>query len=1561
PESSKKLRILIVDDLTSISTAIFGILQDLAKDNNVNLECVTAKNGSQAIRAMGKQKFDLVLTDWRMPGMGGRELVIIIKTRLRQDMRPPLVAVMSDEWQRDAAKAIGADYFIEKPIDYEDIERLFRLARDKSSSPIQQLTTIALALVNEMLKEFSSLEAIRKRIDEYLAKFCFSSRHWLYLEPEAALIGDFFDKLNIADKTERSSILNAAIGSILFLSDKPVKLLYKKSGLFILTHPKPEDLEGLVKLNQICWLESLRYNKEDIAARIEILPQNILAIKEHVGRKEVIAAVYAVRKDAGSIEELSNGQLQWENLIGNGTLSHPQGRIAFAYDISILPDYRKLGFASELFAAWACHLKSQGLEQLYTATTLQDFQVGFELEAYIAAALAGKIKDQAISFHGRVHGIKPAAEIARLGENFRTGNAGTKHHLVFFEYDLNDFSSSPLVIFDYERRLKDLLIHLGYPKNYLPALIEEFSHLFAAIKINRLKNKLDNINTAGSTEDLLDFLEEIGILIQAQNPYRLVKLLINGLSSDDIFALVNQRDIHLEAKAELFYALTGCVPIHQLHFVLLSLLGLEMNAVNAAGHSFMLHPLSKKQAVFIDFANNLFMALDLERYYRKEGANFVLKLGAEPTKNEAINPFLSKTYANIHIGNGRGLSPSVYYNSALILHKYLNQHEKAIRLLKKAVKFDPAYASAYSALADVYLDLGEYAQASGLYKKAIGLDPGSAQYQYNLGVAYMHLAEYAESILYFETAVKYDPEFAEAHFNLGAAYFQLYMINEATTHYRTAIKLNPELLVETPQELKLALQNTAASSPLTKYRKLNIVFSIGGTTIGDVSPVCNSLQYNEIYASSFNTVFITSSPIKGYNEGKRPLYKGVNLAFSIGGTKLAVGLVDKEANISYLSIINWQEYLGKEAKEARAEDILKKIVEEIKKISEIRKIRIDKIGIAIAGPVETNAGIVGYAMPCANLPFYNYPLKEKLEEGLKQFNISVPIEILNDAEAALLGEISPKGTLYPQNFGTLVVLGTGVNFAVARRGRPYYGRDSEIREVGHNIVYAQGDYIYTGFQTRGAHPKDRLGRNVVDIEDLISGPSLETFLNKRGFNLKTITEKAAKANLEAVELIRAIAAEIGKALAAFIWAYQEEDFVRNIVLAGGVAENLGKGVFERGEDVFISAVRAAALLSLNASGVEHQQAYKLTRGIKRSKLNFEREFLTFIPQENSSSSPILKDFIKQTLREAGEINLAQTAKQYAVSEEELIRVIRGLAAEIGECLDVIYPDNLMPTGIVKTRERIHKDGDWHRTDQVLAITADGEETVIQLRKDGRWDFFTSGHFAVGERARQALMREVKEEVGVDLELLRLFRVGAFFKKIGAPDLPKPGEWRGDIYYYKTNKNNKEAFCLYIYLLNAQEEEFLKGGVKTLEAQRVQFIDWLGFVKDVFTHPDKYTSVALQHLSNKDFFGMLLAADLPQQIKRKLIMVGLKNPASSPVCAPPAAFIKILNWARTRTPEEIDAIYTQAQIGLKAAVRQDRVSRYLKTVNEQLAREGRPQIKTKRPNNKKKEMDPEEKD
>lgn len=137
-------RILVVDDEPAQRTILQRSLR------HAGFEAEVAASGAEALAFVQSRPVDLVLTDIRMPGMSGRELL----RRLRElDPSLPIIVMTAYAELRDAVELVThekARYYIEKPIEdlnllIAEIRRVLQTSEEKektSSSPTSVLPSI---------------------------------------------------------------------------------------------------------------------------------------------------------------------------------------------------------------------------------------------------------------------------------------------------------------------------------------------------------------------------------------------------------------------------------------------------------------------------------------------------------------------------------------------------------------------------------------------------------------------------------------------------------------------------------------------------------------------------------------------------------------------------------------------------------------------------------------------------------------------------------------------------------------------------------------------------------------------------------------------------------------------------------------------------------------------------------------------------------------------------------------------------------------------------------------------------------------------------------------------------------------------------------------------------------------------------------------------------------------------------------------------------------------------------------------------------------------------------
>ncbi|MFT4562882.1 MAG: signal transduction histidine kinase/CheY-like chemotaxis protein [Gammaproteobacteria bacterium] len=109
--ATSQLRALVVDDNESARDVMSGYLRNFSIPNDV------AKDGSEALTLIDSNHYDLVLTDLRMPGIDGIELIKKLRGNPKlADTRMVLVTGYGGEQERGDATDAGANGFINKPI-----------------------------------------------------------------------------------------------------------------------------------------------------------------------------------------------------------------------------------------------------------------------------------------------------------------------------------------------------------------------------------------------------------------------------------------------------------------------------------------------------------------------------------------------------------------------------------------------------------------------------------------------------------------------------------------------------------------------------------------------------------------------------------------------------------------------------------------------------------------------------------------------------------------------------------------------------------------------------------------------------------------------------------------------------------------------------------------------------------------------------------------------------------------------------------------------------------------------------------------------------------------------------------------------------------------------------------------------------------------------------------------------------------------------------------------------------------------------------------------------------
>jgi len=254
-------------------------------------------------------------------------------------------------------------------------------------------------------------------------------------------------------------------------------------------------------------------------------------------------------------------------------------------------------------------------------------------------------------------------------------------------------------------------------------------------------------------------------------------------------------------------------------------------------------------------------------------------------------------------------------------------------------------------------------------------------------------------------------------------------------------------------------------------------------------------------------------------------------AVDVGGTKIAVGVVDSEGRILACGECPTAPELGYRAALERTTALLRALLDEYGG-------RIEGIGVGSAGPIDPETGIYGEV---GTLPGWKgSPLVDDLERA---FGLHAAVE--NDADAAALGEATwgagrgSKNLLY-------VTISTGIGVGILLDGKLYRGARAAHPEIGHQILDATGGpECYC--KASGCW------------EVLASGPGMEAWFRSRlgsaqpdgELTARHICEMAREGNAPAVEAVEREGYYLGLGLANLVTIFCPD----TIVLGGGMMKS----------------------------------------------------------------------------------------------------------------------------------------------------------------------------------------------------------------------------------------------------------------------------------------------------------------------------------------------------------------------------------------------------------------------
>jgi len=122
----EELKVLVVDDSFTARRHIIRVLKNMGI-----ADVVEAENGAQALQKIKESYFDVVVTDYNMPVMDGKEFVEEVRKNSSQATIPILmVSSETDQSRLSAIQQVGVSAVCDKPFDSLEVKMLLQRILD---------------------------------------------------------------------------------------------------------------------------------------------------------------------------------------------------------------------------------------------------------------------------------------------------------------------------------------------------------------------------------------------------------------------------------------------------------------------------------------------------------------------------------------------------------------------------------------------------------------------------------------------------------------------------------------------------------------------------------------------------------------------------------------------------------------------------------------------------------------------------------------------------------------------------------------------------------------------------------------------------------------------------------------------------------------------------------------------------------------------------------------------------------------------------------------------------------------------------------------------------------------------------------------------------------------------------------------------------------------------------------------------------------------------------------------------------------------------------------------
>ncbi len=220
------MKILIVEDEKKIANSLRKNFNDEGFDTSV------CYDGAEALEVVSKEKFDLILLDWRIPEVTG--INVCKRIRSANNLTPIiLLTALTNISNKVEALNSGADDYVTKPFSFEEVLARVNalIRRNQSSKNVIEFNNLSLNLITHILEtetesvklpemEFELLKYFLENKDQIINRETLSDDVWKLKFSPSTNVVDVTVK-NLRNKLEE------------YTGNKFIKSVYGEGYLFI--------------------------------------------------------------------------------------------------------------------------------------------------------------------------------------------------------------------------------------------------------------------------------------------------------------------------------------------------------------------------------------------------------------------------------------------------------------------------------------------------------------------------------------------------------------------------------------------------------------------------------------------------------------------------------------------------------------------------------------------------------------------------------------------------------------------------------------------------------------------------------------------------------------------------------------------------------------------------------------------------------------------------------------------------------------------------------------------------------------------------------------------------------------------------------------------------------------------------------------------------------------------------------------------------------------------------------------------------------------------------------